>query len=619
MTLTQVTKAGLHTIALDHVFTIGASGTDHYTFQGEGLNGTVNDPTLYLTRGKTYRFENGSGGHPIRIQSTSGASGTAYNTGVTNNAGSGTVIVEVQHDAPDVLYYQCTSHANMNGVLYITGALADGGVTTAKLAADAVNGTKIADNAVAAEHIAANAVGSSELADNAVDTNAIQNLAVTSGKIADSAITNSKVSSSAAISGTKLADNSIPLAKLPNGDSNNNGKFLRANNGADPSFETVSIPAGTTINNNADNRVITGSGTANTLNGESSVIIDANGKLGVGTTSPDNELQVQKTNAGGDVGLRVTNATGTDSGTTASLYLTTSPATDFNTTYLQAKRSDGSFNIGYGTDSPNVTVIGSTGSVGIGDTTPNSKLHVHSPAHYVTTSSGVAHKHIHCSAVNGNAGEYGGGISFSMGATGAAAIAARQGTSDGDVVGMSFFTHNSSDGSANAVEKVRIHDGGSVSFNDGIILGNSLTYNSANLLDDYEEGTFTAYLRSYYDGTSGQVASSDATYTKIGRKVFIQIRWLNPNTNGLPSGGSLIHIGNMPFQPDNNKKCITTDFATFNIDFHNTNARHVFESDSNGWYGQLNYSSGSWGSWAPSRWRTSAMYFYFCATYLTEA
>jgi len=150
MTLTQINKAGLDELALDHVFTIGASGSSAYTFQGEGLNGTVNNPTLYLTRGKTYRFENGSGGHPIRIQSTSGASGTAYDTGVINNAGSGTVIVEVQHDAPDVLYYQCTSHAAMNGILYITGALADGGVTTAKLADDAVTAAKLANTSVSA-------------------------------------------------------------------------------------------------------------------------------------------------------------------------------------------------------------------------------------------------------------------------------------------------------------------------------------------------------------------------------------------------------------------------------------------------------------------------------------
>ena len=118
MTLTQINKAGLDEIALEHVFTIGASGTSAYTFQGEGLNATVNNPTLYLTRGKTYRFENGTGGHPIRIQSADdGINGTLYNTGVTGNNSAGTVIVEVQHDAPDVLYYQCASHASMKGIL----------------------------------------------------------------------------------------------------------------------------------------------------------------------------------------------------------------------------------------------------------------------------------------------------------------------------------------------------------------------------------------------------------------------------------------------------------------------------------------------------------------------
>ena len=121
MTLTQINKAGLDEIALDHVFTIGATGDNaNYTFQGEGLNGTVNNPTLYLTRGKTYRFENGTGAHAIRIQSAdNGVNGTLYNTGVTNNNTTGTVIVEVQHDAPDILYYQCAVHAAMKGTLYI--------------------------------------------------------------------------------------------------------------------------------------------------------------------------------------------------------------------------------------------------------------------------------------------------------------------------------------------------------------------------------------------------------------------------------------------------------------------------------------------------------------------
>ena len=199
-TLTTIKRSGLHSEALDHVFTIGASGNSAYTFQGEGLNGTVNNPTLYLTRGKTYRFENGSGGHPIRIQSTSGASGTAYNTGVTNNAGGGTVIMEVQHDAPDILYYQCTSHAAMNGILYVTGALSDGSVTTAKLADTAVTEAKLGNFSVTPNKLGA----------SAVTTNAIANLAVSNAKIANDAI-----------NVDKIADNAITTAKIQGGQVNN--------------------------------------------------------------------------------------------------------------------------------------------------------------------------------------------------------------------------------------------------------------------------------------------------------------------------------------------------------------------------------------------------------------
>ena len=148
-----ITHDKFEATALDHRYTLGVSGSEHFTFQGEGLTGTVNDPTLYLIRGKTYRFalSYGSGLHPFRIQTTvNGSAGTEYNTGVTNNGGAGgsTVIFEVPHDAPDRLYYQCTSHNAMGGVFEIVGATADLGITEAKIAAGAVTQTKLGAEAV---------------------------------------------------------------------------------------------------------------------------------------------------------------------------------------------------------------------------------------------------------------------------------------------------------------------------------------------------------------------------------------------------------------------------------------------------------------------------------------
>ena len=109
-----------------HTFNITASGSNHYVFADTGnvwFPTSENDPTLYLRRGEQYKFNNISGGHPIRIQSTqpnnSDTTGTAYNTGVTNNAGNGAVIFKVPMSAPATLYYQCTSHALMNGTINI--------------------------------------------------------------------------------------------------------------------------------------------------------------------------------------------------------------------------------------------------------------------------------------------------------------------------------------------------------------------------------------------------------------------------------------------------------------------------------------------------------------------
>ena len=72
-----------------------------------------------------------------------------------------------------------------------------------------------------------------------VSTDGVKSNAINTAKINNGSIQSEDIADNQIIT-TKILDGAVSLAKLPHGDSNNNGKFLRANNGADPSFETVS-------------------------------------------------------------------------------------------------------------------------------------------------------------------------------------------------------------------------------------------------------------------------------------------------------------------------------------------------------------------------------------------
>ena len=200
-------------------YVLGAVGSVAYTFTGKGLNGAVNDPTLTLSRGHTYVFENrnSNGAHPFYIKTSIANGGTndAYNTGVTNNGGAGgtEIVFTVPHDAPDLLYYQCSSHSSMAGELKIAGAVADGSITTAKLADTAVTEAKLGNFSVTANKLGANAVTTDKIPDNAVTNAKIVNDAVTTAKIIDDAITGDKINA-AAVSTSHIADSSITTAKI---------------------------------------------------------------------------------------------------------------------------------------------------------------------------------------------------------------------------------------------------------------------------------------------------------------------------------------------------------------------------------------------------------------------
>ena len=351
----------------------------------------------------------------------------------------------------------------------------------------------------------------------------------------------------------------------------------------------TSLPSQLTLSNNADNRVITGGSGVN-LNGEANLTFNGTSFSSIiseGSVQTTGEFRNSNSTYGGGVRFRSNNTYGMlqitnhDNSATASIYNSTGGwhwDSNLQTHGSVSPWTNGNLNLGtsskkwqhtYTGSINNVLHITASGNVGINKSSPVAKLEVDT-SHYVVTSSGRATNGIHLDGNAGNAGEYGGGISFACGNTGAAAIAARQMTSDSDVVGLSFFTHDSSTGSDNAVEKVRIYDGGSTCFNNGIVLGNGLTYNANNLLDDYEEGSFTPSI--YYQNSSGisiSTNSASAKYTKIGRVVWI-IGAINWSVSGSPINDNIAILG-LPFSTDPGKVGTnSTRFAGANITLENT-------------------------------------------------
>jgi len=109
---------------------------------------------------------------------------------------------------------------------------------------------------------------------------------------------------------------------------------------------------------------------------------------------------------------------------------------------------------------------------------------------------------------------------------------------------ISFYT--TPDGSASLSERLRIHNNGVASFNNGVAIGVGTANTASNVLDDYEEGTFTVSLTGGAGGTSYTMVSGHETghYTKIGNRVYINMYIRSSSINS--AGGSTV-INGLPF------------------------------------------------------------------------
>jgi len=113
-------------------------------------------------------------------------------------------------------------------------------------------------------------------------------------KLADNSI-DSEHYNDGSIDNAHLADDAVGVAELSATGTASSSTFLRGDNTWATPTDTNTV---TTINNNADNRVITGSGTANTLEAESGLTYNGSTTLAI-LAADQVQLQVGSSNAGG--------------------------------------------------------------------------------------------------------------------------------------------------------------------------------------------------------------------------------------------------------------------------------------------------------------------------------
>src|SRR6056300_22109 len=161
-----------------------------------------------------------------------------------------------------------------------TKSLSAGSVETNSITANAVTSAKIASNSILSRHIANNSIVGADISATTqitastftgaltgdVTGNVVGNLTGTIQTAAQTNITSVGTLSALTVSGQLTAGG----LSYPTSDGTNE-QVLRTDGSGNLSFGTVS---GTTINNNTNNYVMTGTGTANTLNGESGLVFD---------------------------------------------------------------------------------------------------------------------------------------------------------------------------------------------------------------------------------------------------------------------------------------------------------------------------------------------------------
>ena len=335
-----------------------------------------------------------------------------------------------------------------------------------------------------------------EPADGSVSAAKIAADAVITEKILDGNVTAAKLAADA-ITTAKIADQAVTLAKLPHGDSNNDGKFLRANNGADPSFETVntdlvsdtSPQLGGTLLTAGHNIILTDTTGAN----NNRLVFGANTDMSIYHLPNNNYIDADT----GTLHIRHSGETGAKFIKNGAVELYFDNVKKFET------QSSGINVQGVNSYDAQIKIHGQPtigrSYWGYGNNQSYTGTLVG------RTDSSVASTIFMGVDVTGNGGGLFGGLGSEIVFRRNHIFTTPNAANNNFVTCMRF-------GRATSTE-------GAVAFTNGLMFGNDQA--DANIIDDYEEGTFTPVMKFGGSNTGMSVGSMAGIYTKIGRMVHI--------------------------------------------------------------------------------------------------
>ena len=259
------------------------------------------------------------------------------------------------------------------------------------------------------------------------------------------------------------------------------------------------------------------------------------GKVGIGIATPGAGLHVVTATAGFAAKL-INNNSASDSnglliqsGTAISEYSLKVTSTDGNTPFMVVK-GNGRVGIGIASPSSTVTIHNST-------VTGNTQLHIHNNK---TGDAGVLRIEGGRTSTNDSAQ-----IILANGGSIGSAIKMYSAAQEGD---LRFYTSPASSGNTLS-ERMRIHTGGVTSFNNGIELGSGLDATAANVLDDYEVGTWTPVIRGL-GGNNATFTVNETSYIKVGKLVHLTTYIHSIDLAAITSGSYIVMTG-LPFAASN--------------------------------------------------------------------